>query len=87
MTVAQEITALQDLNGRQGYLVIGSATPLPPGPIDIEVCSDDDAYYQARWSVIGDSSWQAFEEQALWAFGRESGLRRMRYFYRVRALD
>jgi hypothetical protein len=87
VTVAQELAALQDLNGRQGYLVMGSATPLPLGPIDFTVRSNDDAYHQARWSVIGDSSWQAFEEQALSVFGRESGLRRLRYFYRVRALD
>jgi hypothetical protein len=83
----QELAALQELNGRQGYLIIGSVAPLPPGPIDLKTRSDDDAYCQARWTVIGESSWADFEEQALWAFGRESGLRRMRYFYRVCALD
>jgi hypothetical protein len=87
LTISQEIAALQDLNGRQGYLVIGSAGPLPFGPIDLTVRSDEDAYYQARWCVVGESSWQAFEEQALCAFGRESGLQRLRYFYRVQALD
>ena len=87
MTISEELAALQDLHGRQGYLIIASAARLPLGPIDVKVHSDDHAYHQARWSVVGESSRIAFEEQAQLAFGRESGLRRMHYFYRVRALD
>ena len=87
MSISEEVAALQDLHGRQGYLVIASVEPLPLGPIDLKVHSEDCAYHQARWSVVGESSRMAFEEQARLVFGRDSGLRRMQYFYRVRALD
>ncbi|HZS55902.1 MAG TPA: hypothetical protein VFA65_15985 [Bryobacteraceae bacterium] len=87
MTISEEVAALQSLHGLQGYLVIGSVDPLPLGPIDLKVHSNDCAYYQARWSVVGESSRHAFEEQANSVFGRDSGLWRMQYFYRVRALD
>ena len=87
MTTSDEVAALQALNGRQGYLIIGSMDPLPMGPIDLQVLSHEDAYYQARWSVIGHSSRVAFEEQAQSLFGRDSRLPRLQYFYRVQALD
>jgi hypothetical protein len=87
VTISEEVAALQDLHGRQGYLIIGSVDPLPPGPIDLKVRSTDHAYYQARWSIVGESDRVAFEEQAHLVFGRDSGLWRMQYFYRVCALD
>lgn len=87
MTISDEFAALQALHGRQGYLIIGSMDPLPLGPIDLKVRSHEEAYYQARWSVIGQSSRGAFEEQAQSLFGRDSKLPRLQYFYRVCALD
>lgn len=87
MSIQEEVTALQQLHALQGYLVIGSVKPLPPGPIELELYSNDEAYLQARWSVIGESCRSDFEAQARWAFGRSSGLGRMHYFYRVYALD
>jgi hypothetical protein len=87
MTVPEEIAALQELHARQGYLVIGSITPLPLGPIDLKVFSTDAAYRQARWSVIGGSTRREFEQQAQIVFGRDSGVPNMQYFYRVSALD
>ena len=87
MTVTQELAALQELHARQGYLVIGSVKRLPPGPIDPKLFSNDEAYLQARWSVIDESSRSDFEAQAHFAFGRGSGVGFMQYFYRVYALD
>ena len=87
MTVPEEIAALQELHALRGYLVIGSINPLPLGPIDLKVWSTDQAYRAARWSVIGESTREAFEEQAEMVFGRPSGYRAAQYFYLVAALD
>ena len=87
MTVPEEIAALQELHALKGYLVIGSINPLPLGPIDLKVFSTDEAYRAARWSVIGESTREEFEEQAQLVFGRPSGYRCRTYFYLVAALD
>jgi hypothetical protein len=87
MTIPEEVRALQQLHALQGYLVIGSVKPLPTGPIDLKLYSNDEAYLQARWSVMGESCRSDFEAQARCAFGRGSGLGCMLYFYRVYALD
>src|ERR1700741_154838 len=47
VSISEEVAALQDLHGRQGYLVIASVEPLPLGPIDLKVHSEDCAYHQA----------------------------------------
>ena len=87
MTVPEEISALKELHGQQGYLVIGSVEQLPLGPIDTKVWSNDEGYRAARWSVIGESTREEFEQQALTVFGRQSGYAAAQYFYRVSALD
>ena len=87
MTVTEEIAALQELHSQQGYLLIGSINPLPTGPIDLKVWSTDEAYRAARWTVLEQSTREEFEQQAMLAFGRESGYRVAQYFYRVVALD
>lgn len=87
MDVVQEIAALQQIHGQQGYLVIGSVKPLPSGPIDLQLFSNDEAYLRARWSVIDESCRSDFEAQAQLAFGRCSGVGFMHHFYRVYALD
>jgi hypothetical protein len=87
MTVAEEIAALQELHALRGYLVIGSINPLPLGPIDLKIWSNDEAYRAARWSVIGESTRADFEEQARLVFDRPSGYHAAQYFYLVAALD